>query len=103
MKISPRYFALHFLFSSIILSTSAQAQYHVVGYYPMWERTNMPASSVKYNSLTHIIHAFAWPNADGSISSDDDVVDTALINTTHRAGRKILLSIGGAGTTQTEN
>ena len=63
----------------------------------------MPASSVKYNSLTHIIHAFAWPNADGSISSDDDVVDTALINTTHRAGRKILLSIGGAGTTQTEN
>ena len=103
MKISPRSLALHFLLSSMILSISAQAQYHVVGYYPMWERAILPASSVKYNSLTHLIHAFAWPNADGSIASDDVVVDTALINTTHRAGRKILLSYGGAGTTQTNN
>jgi len=103
MKIALRYLALYFSFSSIILSISAQAQYHVVGYYPMWEETTFPASNVKFNTLTHIIHAFAWPNADGSISSDDAVVDTAIINTTHRAGRKILLSFGGAGTTQTEN
>ncbi len=103
MKIALRYLALYFLFSSIVTSANAQAQYRVVGYYPMWEETSMPASAVNFNVLTHINHAFAWPNADGSISSDDDVVDTALINTTHRAGRKILLSFGGAGTTQTEN
>ncbi len=91
------------LFSSVIVSVSALAQYRVVGYYPMWEQTSMPASAINFNVLTHINHAFAWPNTDGSISSDADVVDTALINTTHRAGRKILLSFGGAGTTQTEN
>jgi len=103
MKIALRYLALHIIFLLIVTSASVQAQYRIVGYYPMWERTNMPSSNVKYNSLTHIIHAFAWPNADGSISSDNDVVDTALINATHRAGRKILLSFGGAGDTQTEN
>ncbi len=69
----------------------------------MWARTTFPASSVQYASLTHINHAFAWPNSNGSITSYDSVVDTALINTTHRAGRKILLSFGGAGATQTAN
>jgi chitinase len=83
-------------------SISAQ-QLRVVGYYPMWGRTTLPATAVKYAYLTHINHAFAWPNADGSIAFSDPVVDTALINSTHRAGRKILLSFGGAGATQTTN
>jgi len=82
---------------------NAAAQYRVVGYYPMWERTVLSASAVRFDVLTHINHAFAWPNTDGTIASDDAVVDTALINTTHRANRKILLSFGGAGTTQTNN
>ncbi len=88
----------------IVVSPSLLAQqYRVVGYYPMWSKSTLPAPAVQYGSLTHINHAFAWPNADGSISSDETTVDTALINATHRAGRKILLSFGGAGTTQTSN
>jgi chitinase len=75
----------------------------VVGYYPMWAKGALPASQVIYSSLTHINHAFAWPNMDGTLAFDDAVVDTSLINTTHRAGRKILLSLGGAGTVQTAN
>ena len=82
---------------------TAQSQYRVIGYYPMWSRSALPAVSVRYRYLTHIIHAFAWPNADGSIAYDEAVVDTSLINETHRQGRKILLSFGGAGGTQTAN
>jgi chitinase len=81
----------------------AQQQYHVIGYYTMWGRSTLPPSAVRFNSLTHINHAFAWPNVDGSIASYETDVDTALINTTHRAGRKILLSMGGAGVTPTAN
>jgi len=103
MKIAARHLPLSLLFLSLVSSLAALAQYRVVGYYPMGERAVMPASAIKYNSLTHINHAFAWPNPDGSLSFDDNIVDTALINTTHRAGRKILLSFGGAGTGQTEN
>ena len=69
----------------------------------MWSSSTLPARAIKFQSLTHINQAFAWPNPDGSIASNDVNVDTALINTTHRAGRKILLSFGGAGTTQTAN
>jgi chitinase len=91
------------LFLTVAAIADAQQQYRVIGYYPMWSRTTLPASAIKYQSLTHINHAFAWPNADGSIAYSETTVDTVLINTTHRAGRKILLSLGGAGTTQTAN
>jgi chitinase len=88
----------------IIASACAAGQTRVVGYYPMWLRSTLPAGSVRFDWVTHVNHAFAWPNADGTIGSDDGVsVDTAIINTAHRAGRKILLTFGGAGTTQTAN
>jgi chitinase len=90
-----------FLFAEI--SVSAQQHYRVIGYYTMWGRSNLPASAVRFNDLTHINHAFAWPDTNGGIVSVEAIVDTAIINTTHRAGRKILLSCGGAGAVQTTN
>jgi len=88
----------------IVVCACAAGQTRVVGYYPMWLRTSLPAAGVRFDCITHINHAFAWPNTDGTITSDDGAsVDTGIINATHRAGRKILLSFGGAGTTQTAN
>jgi chitinase len=43
--------------------------------------------------LTHINYAFASPNTDGSISG---TADTNLIGAAHRAGCKVLISLGGA-------
>jgi chitinase len=94
---------LYGLLTMVVVMANAQSQYRVVGYYPMWARTTLPAAAIQYECLTVVNHAFAWPNADGSIASYEANVDTALINTTHRAGRKILLSFGGAGSTQTAN
>jgi chitinase len=74
--------------------SQAQQQYRVVGYYASWSKSALPVSSIKFNELTHIVYAFAGPNADGTISG---TADTALIGATHRAGRKILISLGGAG------
>jgi chitinase len=85
-------YALDLMFA---LSTAC-SQGYMIGYYPMWARTKLPASQVNLNYLTHVNHAFAWPLADGSITSYDAVLDTSLINTVHRAGRKILISLGGA-------
>lgn len=85
------------------LSLVAQSQYRVIGYYPMWTRSTLPAGLVKFNFLTHINHAFAWPNTDGSLAFAETSVDTALIGEAHRAGRKVFLSFGGAGTLQTVN
>ncbi|MEW6511795.1 MAG: glycosyl hydrolase family 18 protein [Bacteroidota bacterium] len=72
------------------------SQYRIIGYYPMWSRSALPPQAMKFVFLTHVMHAFAWPQADGSIAFGEGTVDTALIHATHRAGRKILLSFGGA-------
>ena len=52
---------------------------------------------MKFENLTHINHAFAWPNADGSISAYANFHYPELINKTHEAGKKILVSLGGWG------
>jgi chitinase len=84
------------LFTLAFVSADVLSQVRVIGYYPMWARTTLPPREVKFNYLTHIMHAFAWPDTNGVISAYDAVSDTALINATHRAGRKILISLGGA-------
>jgi chitinase len=88
---------------TLVQPREAASQYRVIGYYPMWSRTSLPPDDIKFEHLTHIMHAFAWPDTDGSIVYDEQAVDTALINATHRAGCKILLSFGGSGATQTAN
>jgi len=84
------------VFSAMNGLSLAQQQYRVVGYYTMWGNTKLPVSAVKFDKLTHINHAFAWPTASGGITSSPPTIDTALIGATHRAGRKILISLGGA-------
>jgi len=73
---------------------SAQQAYRVVGYYPTWKSTSLPVASIKFSELTHINYAFGEPAADGSLIGISR--DTALIEAAHRAGCKVLLSIGGA-------
>jgi len=89
--------------SATVVTASAQQHYRVIAYYPMWATTTLPVSAIKFQSLTCVNHAFAWPNMDGTIATYDATIDTALIDATHRASRKILLAFGGAGTTQTAN
>jgi chitinase len=74
----------------------ALTESRVVGYYTMWGTSTLPASAVKFENLTHVFHAFAWPTASGAITSNPVTVDAGLIFQTHRAGRKILISLGGA-------
>ncbi len=74
----------------------SNAQDVVIGYYPTWLRETIPANKVDFGAITHVNHAFAWPLADGTIANDQTPVDTAIINAAHNAGRKILISLGGA-------
>ena len=60
-------------------------------------RSKLPASKVKLEYVTHINHAFAWPRADGTITGYTDLNQPELFEEVHRAGRKILISLGGWG------
>jgi chitinase len=84
-------------FPLLLKICDASPDYKAVGYYSSWKRDLFPAEKVDFKNLTHIAHAFIWPNADGSLSTYDNFLYHELINKTHQAGRKILVSIGGWG------
>lgn len=70
---------------------------YVVGYYPAWLRSVLPASQIQWQSVTHIIQAFAWPQADGTIGRYSDLLYPELVNRAHDAGVKVLVAFGGWG------
>jgi chitinase len=88
------YAVLMVLLGSVALSC---AQIRVVGYYPAWLRTTLPAAQIEYEHLTHIIHAFAWPDRFGNLAHYGDLLYPELITRTHAAGKHILLALGGWG------
>ena len=69
----------------------------VVGYYPQWVVGNLQANEIDLNVVTHVIHSFAWPNENGSISSYDGMFGSGISDTIHNQGAKFLLSLGGWG------
>lgn len=68
-----------------------------MGYYPHWVSDQMSISSVDYSVVTHINHAFAWPDQNGNILSYDNMFSSDLCETVQENGCKILLSLGGWG------
>lgn len=71
--------------------------YLVVGYYPYWMKSVCPAEAVQYNHLTHIHHAFAWPDTNGLLCYDNDFLDIDLIDRAHQKGAKVSIALGGWG------
>ena len=69
----------------------------VVGYYPYWVQNEYPANNIDLNIVTHVNHAFAWPDENGNILHYNNMLNGSLNQTIHDGGGKILLSIGGWG------
>ena len=79
----------------------ARADLWCTGYYPGWEQGAMPASTIDYTALTHIIHFSLVPNSDGTLNSSDNGLtapnSSDVVSHAHAAGKKVLVCIGGAG------
>jgi chitinase len=68
-----------------------------VGYYPDWQKNTLPPQNILFENVTHIVHAFAWPQDDGEISYYPGMFNYGLVTATHNAGDNILLAFGGWG------
>ncbi|MBA4149400.1 MAG: glycoside hydrolase family 18 protein [Verrucomicrobia bacterium] len=79
----------------------ARADLWNTGYYPGYRQNTMPASVVDFSALTHVIHFALIPNSDGTLNSSLNVVSAPnssdLISKAHAAGKPVLISVGGAG------
>ncbi len=80
-----------------LLRVAAASDYLVVGYCPSWVQYTFPPRAIDMANLTHVAHAFAWPNDDGSIASYSDFDPAGFVAAVHAGGRKALLSLGGGG------
>src|SRR5258707_5169887 len=83
-----------------LLCMAARADLWVTGYYPGWEQSGMPASSLDFGALTHIIHVPVVPSSNATLDSSVNGISAAnsasIITNAHTAGRKVLLCVGGA-------
>src|ERR1700761_4248300 len=64
---------LFFLFTN----PGVHAALWVTGYYPGWEQADMPASTIDFSALTHIIHFSVVPNSDGTLDSNANSITPA--------------------------
>ena len=69
----------------------------VIGYYPSGKRNNFDHRKIKYEFLTHLIHAFVKPDSAGNLVVPQDFIYPELVEEAHKKEVKILLSIGGWG------
>ncbi len=90
-------FVLLAFFAGALVSSRTQAQGKIVGYYAAYKASVLPYNQVEYSNLTDIDVAFAFPNADGSIGFIDPRIPfPQLVNAAHAAGKRVLISLGGA-------
>ncbi len=89
------------LLAGLGFGAEARAGLWVTGYYPQYEQPQMPVGKIDFTTVTHVIHFCLEANANGSINSANNGLTRAacsnLVTAAHKAGRKALIGVGGAG------
>jgi chitinase len=81
--------------STPVEPSSPQLSKVVMGYYPAWEKEALDHTQLRYEYLTHIVHAFTKPDAAGNLVVDADYPYPELVSEAHRHGVKVIMSVGG--------
>jgi chitinase len=69
----------------------------VMGYYQSWSKAEFDHTKIAYGYLTHIAHAFAWPDPSGNLVVPGDYLYPELNAAAHANGVKMIVSLGGWG------
>ncbi len=88
-------YLLPVLLAAALLPADSTAQKKVVGYYPGWNKTTYPHTAIAYENLTHIVHAFIFPYADGTLDLTTFTPYPELIASAHNHNVKIAIAVGG--------
>lgn len=71
--------------------------YVIQGYYPYWVSSSVPPSVVAFEELTHVSHAFVWPEADGRLHVPRRFEPGEVVRRARASGCKVILCVGGGG------
>ena len=87
-----------YIMPALLIAVTWVSAQRVVGYYPQWVQSSFPVEQIDFSVITHVIHAFAWPNDQGGIEATSGTFDASIADHIHNNNRKFLLSLGGWGT-----
>ncbi|MBP9112365.1 MAG: glycoside hydrolase family 18 protein [Polyangiaceae bacterium] len=72
----------------------------LTAYYPGYKAADLPPNKVEFAKMTHLVHFALIPRADASLNATANNLGAAqtkeIVQLAHAAGKKILISIGGA-------
>ena len=80
----------------ILFISFSYSQKQVYGYYPDWVESTLPVEEIDYKSLTHIIHAFIYPDENGFLVNANELAKSKIVEKAHSENVKVLVSLGGA-------
>jgi len=91
-----------FMFAACcLLDNHSRGDLWCTAYYPGWEQGTVPATSIDFAAVTHIIHFSLVPNSDGTLDSSANSLTSAnssdIVSHAHAAGKKVIVCVGGAG------
>jgi len=69
----------------------------VQGYYPGWAQKKYPPENIAFDYLTHLSHAFVYPDIKGNLIVPKDFLNSSVSDISHKNRCKILVCIGGGG------
>lgn len=72
----------------------------VMGYYPGWKKSEFNHSLIDFFSLTHLAHAFTWPDSEGNLVVAPNYLYPEMVAAAHAHSVKVIMSIGGWGNCQ---
>ncbi len=74
----------------------------VTAYYPGWRQNRLSPEEIDFGAVTHIMHFAVVPRPDGTLDAAVNRMTPAnirsAVSASHRAGKKILFTVGGQGT-----
>jgi len=71
-------------------SLSTLMSQRVVGYYPYWMQTEFSVNDIDMTVVTHVIHAFGWPDQNGNVLSYSNMFNPNIAGPIHDESGKFL-------------
>ena len=85
---------------TIFAKPTNSCNFIIQGYYPYWAQKKYPPEKIAFNYLTHLSHAFVYPDTKGNLIVPKKFFNpkkSSVSEIAHKNGCKILVCIGGGG------
>lgn len=103
MNLKVSLYFVYFFFLLVLNPGNSSGQptsFRIIGYVPSWADVTLFTQNFNFKNVTHLNYAFQNPDASGSLVESNNGL-SALVLKAHASQVKVLISIGGGGSSAT--